>query len=65
MHETGLQRFFERFAIHPGKHENPTDRNLTVRGLLDDCRDKTIGGKFEIEFHCCRIADCRIIGNVV
>ena len=65
MHETGLQRFFERFTIHPGEHENPTDRDLTGSGLLDDCRDKTIGGKFEIEFHCCRIADCRIIGNVV
>jgi hypothetical protein len=38
---------------------------LTVGGLLHDCRNETIGGKFEIEFHCCRIADCRVIGNVV
>jgi hypothetical protein len=32
--------------------------------LLDDGWDDTIGSKFEIEFHCCRIADCRIIENV-
>jgi hypothetical protein len=39
-------------------------RNAAARSLLHDYRDKTFRGEFEIEFHCCRISDCRIIGNV-
>jgi hypothetical protein len=64
VHKAGLQGFLEGLVIHPGKHQHATVRNAAARSLLHDYRDKTFRGEFEIEFHCCRISDCRIIGNV-
>ena len=64
MHKAGLERLLEGFAIHPGEHQDAPARGVSLGSLLNDCRDETFGGEFEIEFHCCRIADCRIIGNV-
>ena len=63
MHESGLERLFERVAIHPGEHQDATARPGSVRSLLHDRRNETFRREFEIEFHCCRIADCRIIEN--
>jgi len=65
MHESGLERLFERVAIHPGEHQDATARPGSVRSLLHDRRNETVRREFEIEFHCCRIADCRIIENSV
>jgi predicted regulator of Ras-like GTPase activity (Roadblock/LC7/MglB family) len=58
VHQAGLEGFLERFAVHPCEHQDPPGGHATLRGLLNDGRDETIGGKFEIKFHCCRIADC-------
>ena len=64
VHEAGLERLLEGFAIHPGEHQHAPARGVSRGSLLNDCGNETFGGEFEIEFHCCRIADCRLIGNV-
>jgi hypothetical protein len=64
VHEARLERLLEGFAIHPGKHQHAAVRGVSRGSLLNDCRYKTFRAEFEIEFHCCTIADCRIIGNV-
>ena len=64
VHEAGLKGFFEGLAVHPGEHQDTTVRNAVAGGLLHDDGNETFRGEFEIEFHCCRIPDCRIIGNV-
>ena len=64
VHEARLEGFLEGLAVHPGEHQDAAVRSAVAGGLLHDNGNETFGGEFEIEFHCCRIADCRIIGNV-
>ena len=64
VHQAGFEGLLERFTIHPGKHQHAGPSGIFCRSLLNDCWNETFGGVFEIEFHCCRIADCRLIGNV-
>jgi predicted regulator of Ras-like GTPase activity (Roadblock/LC7/MglB family) len=63
VHEAGFEGLLEGFAIHPREHQDATARHVAAGSLLNDCGNETFGGEFEIEFHCCRIADCRIIGK--
>lgn len=61
VHEAGFERFFQSFAIHPGKHENTPRRGVFIGSLLDDRRDEMVGCKFEVEFHGCRMSAIAII----
>ncbi len=55
VHEAGLEGFLEGFAIHPREHEDPAARGVSFRGFLGDDGDESVGGKFEVEFHCCKV----------
>ena len=63
VHEAGGEGFFQRFAVHPGEHEDAATGDVTRGGFLDDGGDEAVGGKFEVEFHSCRIKVSRVIGN--
>jgi len=54
VHDSGFEGLLKRFAVHPREHEDTTARGVSFRGFLGDDGDEAVGGKFEVEFHCCK-----------
>lgn len=63
VHKAGFESLLERFVIEPGEHQNAAGRVVPAGSFLHDRRDESVGSKFEIEFHSCRLTHCRIIRN--
>src|ERR1700730_1206771 len=47
MHQTGLEGFRKRLAVHPAHHQDSAWRSR----FADDCGDQSIGGVLKIEIH--------------
>src|SRR5690242_13030838 len=47
MHQTGLEGFSKRLAIHPAHHQDSTWRGR----FAHNCGDQSIGGVLKIEIH--------------
>lgn len=54
VHEAGFEGLFEGFAVHPREHENASTGAFAFGSFLGDDGDQSVGGKFEVEFHCCK-----------
>ena len=54
VHEAGFEGLFEGFAVHPREHEDASTGIVAFGGFLSDDGDQAVGGKFEVEFHCCK-----------
>lgn len=54
VHEAGFEGFFEGFAVHPREHQDASTGAVAFGGFLGDDGDQSVGGKFEVEFHCCK-----------
>lgn len=63
VHEPGFECLLQGFVIEPGEHQNTPGGVIAAGRFLHDGGNESVGCKFEIEFHSCRLAFCQIIRN--